>query len=286
MSHTTTQAPRGLRAVHQQFGFACALSAVPAMATAHRHDDVEVLLSIGGAVVLEHGGRRRQVPDRSVAVFWAGIPHRLTDTEPAATVRWLTVPLVDALAWSLPDVFAADLLRGMVFAGPAPDSSADRMATWADEIGTDRVLTEAARLEARALLLRLSRFHGASAVAGDVSLPQGTDRHAAAIAAHISTHFREPLQLADIARAVHLHPSRAGALFRRHTGVSIGHYLAQCRVAEAQRLLISGDATTSDIATRAGFGSTSSFYATFRSHCHLAPDAYRRAFTGRDVRVT
>ena len=163
------------------------------------------------------------------------------------------------------------------------------MATWAGEIGTDRVLTEAARWEARALLLRLSRLRGTvgtAGTAGDESLPHGTDRHAAAIAAHISTHFRQSLQLADIARAVHLHPSRAGALFRQHTGVSIGQYLAQCRVAEAQRLLISGDATTSDIATRAGFGSTSSFYATFRSHCHLAPDAYRRAFTGRDVRTT
>ncbi len=256
------------------------------MATAHRHDDVEVLLTIGGAVVLEHGGRRRLIADRSVAVFWAGIPHRLTDTEPAATVRWLTVPLVDALAWSLPDAFGADLLRGTVSAGQAPGSLADRMATWAGEIGTDRVLTEAARLEARALLLRLSRFRGAASATGGESLPRGTDRHAAAIAAHISTHFREPLQLADIARAVHLHPSRAGALFRQHTGVSIGPYLAQCRVAEAQRLLISGDATTSDIATRAGFGSTSSFYATFRSHCHLAPDAYRRAFAGRDAPVT
>ena len=50
--------------------------------------------------------------------------------------------------------------------------------------------------------------------------------------------------MADVAAAVHLHPSTAAAVFRRAMGVSIGEYLAQCRVAEAQRLLISTDATT------------------------------------------
>jgi len=87
---------------------------------------------------------------------------------------------------------------------------------------------------------------------------------------------------ADIAAAVHLHPSTAGAIFRKHTGVTTGQYLAQCRVAEAQRLLISTEATTTDIAHRAGFGSTSRFYATFLEHCQLAPAAYRRVLRGRD----
>ena len=67
-----------------------------------------------------------------------------------------------------------------------------------------------------------------------------------------------------------------GAAFRRHLGVSIGEYLAQCRTAEAQRLLISTDGTTTDIALGAGFGSVSSFYERFVRDVGLAPAAYRR----------
>ena len=65
------------------------------------------------------------------------------------------------------------------------------------------------------------------------------------------------------------------SVFRRGTGVSIGEYLAQCRVAEAQRLLIATDATTSEIAVRAGFGSTSRLYERFVRDCGMPPAAYR-----------
>ena len=268
--------------MHEQFGFACGLSAVPAMAIAHRHDDLEVLVTDGGGAALEHGGRRLHLADKTCALFWAGIPHRLTDTDAGVRVRWLTVPLVDALGWSLPGGFTGRLLQGTVSTFPAPALLGRQMAVWVHDIGADPVLTDAARYEARALLIRLSAL--SSAGPGDpagMPLRVGTGRHAAAIAAYISLRFSEPIRLADIAAAVHLHPSRAGSLFRRHTGVSIGQYLAQTRVAEAQRLLISTDATTTDIAARAGFGSTSSFYATFRSQCGLAPDAYRRETRAR-----
>jgi len=263
--------------VHEDFGFACGLSATPTMATAHRHDDVEIVLALGGAATMEHGGLRHQVAGDGCAVFWAGIPHRLADTEPGVAIRWLTVPLVDALAWSLPEDFRADLLRGAVSLFPAPAVLAAQMATWAAEIGSDSVLTAATRQEARGLLLRIGARGRIRHSPGSGVVASGSDRHAAAIAAYISTHFTEELRIADIAGAVHLHPSTAGSIFRAHTGVTIGHYLAQCRVAEAQRLLISTEATTTDIAHRAGFGSTSRFYATFVEHCQVAPAAYRRA---------
>ena len=76
-----------------------------------------------------------------------------------------------------------------------------------------------------------------------------------------------------MAAVVHLHPSTAAAVFRRDMGVTIGEYLAQCRVAEAQRLLISSRATTSDIALRSGFGSTSRLYERFGRDVGMSPGA-------------
>ena len=264
--------------LHEVFGLACGLSAVPAMARAHRHDDVELVLALGGGAVLEHAAGRHELAVKECAVFWAGLPHRVAESDEGAAVAWLTVPLTDALSWSLPASFTSDLLRGRLSTFAAPPSLAASMARWQDDIGTDAALartaltgtalTRAATLEVHACLLRAAAVAHPSAAAG-------ADDPATVMASYVATHFRDAVRVSDVAATVHLHPSTAAAAFRRGTGVSIGEYLAQCRVAEAQRLLISTDATTAEIALRAGFGSTSRFYERFVRDCGLPPAAYR-----------
>jgi len=269
----------------EQFGFACGLSAAPVMTRAHRHDDVELALALGGGFVMEHGGRPHLVEEGRCAVFWASLPHRVASTAEPATaggvqVAWLTVPLVEVLAWpSVPGSFTAELLRGTMLTVTAPPNLAASMATWSTDIGTDPTLTTAARREAEACLLRISGPARRTAEPAKTAPPQPgsrPERLATGMAAWVSTHFREPVTIADVARSVHVHPSTATAVFRRHLGVSIGEYLAQCRTAEAQRLLIATDGTTSDIALAAGFGSVSAFYERFVRDVGLAPAAYRR----------
>jgi len=143
------------------------------------------------------------------------------------------------------------------------------MRVWQEQIGSDPALTSAARLEAQAWLLR------AAAVVRR-STPSGADDAATRMASYISTHYRDAISVADVAAQVHVHPSTASAVFRRALGVTIGEYLAQCRVAEAQRLLISTTWTTSDIALRSGFGSTSRLYERFGRDTGVSPGAYRR----------
>jgi len=255
--------------LHEVFGLACGLSAVPAMTRAHRHDDVELVLPLGGGAVLEHAGGRHDLDDHEGAVFWAGLPHRIADHDEGVAVSWLTVPSADVLSWQLPSSFQADLLRGRVSTWEAPPLLADVMRVWQEQIGSDPVLTSAARLEAQAWLLR-----AASVVRR--STPSAADDAATRMASYISTHFREPIAVADVAAHVHVHPSTASAVFRRALGVTIGEYLAQCRVAEAQRLLLSTDLATSDIAARSGFGSTSRFYERFTADIGVPPATYRR----------
>jgi AraC-like DNA-binding protein len=259
-------------ALHEVFGLACGLSLVPAMARAHRHDDVELVLPLGGSAVLEHAGGRHELDDRSCAVFWAGLPHRVADHDEGVAVAWLTVPLVDVLAWPLPAAFTGGMLRGGLLTFDAPALLEASMDSWQRDIGASPTLTRAVRLETQAWLLR-------AAAAGNPSAPVRAQDAATAMASVVATRFREPLAVADVAAAVHLHPSTAAAVFRREMGVTIGDYLAQCRVAEAQRLLISTDATTSEVALRAGFGSTSRFYERFVRDAGMPPAAYRRAMT-------
>lgn len=255
--------------LHEVFGLACGLSAVPAMSRAHRHDDVELVLPLGGAAVLEHAAGGHELADHECAVFWAGLPHRVADHDDGVAVAWLTVPLTDALSWSLPAPFMSALLRGRLSTFVAPATLEASMDRWQHDIGASAALTRAASLEAQACLLR-------AAADAHPSAPTGAeDDPATVMASYVATHFREPLRVADVAAAVHLHPSTAAAAFRRGTGVSIGEYLAQCRVAEAQRLLIATDATTAEVAVRAGFGSTSRLYERFVRDCGMPPAAYR-----------
>src|SRR6266567_4629684 len=91
----------------------------------------------------------------------------------------------------------------------------------------------------------------------------------------ITEHYREQLQLGQIAQAVGLHPGYATELFRKTFGITIMDYLAQYRVAHAQRLLATTDRMVLDIAMEAGFTSASRFYVTFQKITGKSPRAYR-----------
>lgn len=108
------------------------------------------------------------------------------------------------------------------------------------------------------------------------SAPTARLRHVSAMAQHVREHHREPLTIADIAAAAHLTPSHAMTVFRRTVGVTLGEYVTMCRVAEAQRLLLTTSMTTAEIASAAGFGSLSSFYEHVTAACGMTPREYRR----------
>ena len=95
---------------------------------------------------------------------------------------------------------------------------------------------------------------------GAGSVPAARLRQVSAMAQHVRDHHRSPLTVADIAASVHLTPSHAMTVFRRTVGVTLGDYVTMCRVAEAQRLLLTTSMTVTEIAEAAGFGSLSSFY--------------------------
>jgi AraC-like DNA-binding protein len=264
---------------HEEHGLACRLSTRPAMRRAHRHDDVELALAVGGWVEHEHAGRRQQVPDGTLVVAWGALPHRVSAAQDGAAVRWLTVPLADALAWDVEGRLTAALLRGQRLVLPGRHDDAARLARWAADLaGGVPAEARAARLEARALLERLS-VTGVGADGGPVPVTDGGGRRARRVAqmtAFVAARFREPIGVAEVAAAAHLHPATATAAFRAVTGTTPSAFLQRCRLAEAQRLLLVTDAHVGAVAGRAGFGSTSSFYACFTRQVGESPGAWRR----------
>ncbi|MEL7976814.1 helix-turn-helix domain-containing protein [Isoptericola sp. F-RaC21] len=263
--------------------------APPVMEHPHRHDDLELNLVHSGRLEYLFGGSTLRVEAGQVALFWGGTPHQLVDPEAVeSAVSWVHVPLTEVLGWALPTEQIAVLLRARPVVVPAVALARDvdaLFATWHRDVvaGGDSTVV---MLEAQAFVRRALAAAEAPATAGGPSGttdgatapgPSGATARATAMAQFVAEHYRSPIAPSDVARAVHLSPSHAMTLFKRVVGTTLGTYIARCRVAEAQRLLITTDATTVEVGHAAGFTSQSSFYDTFRHICGCAPGDYRRA---------
>lgn len=81
----------------------------------------------------------------------------------------------------------------------------------------------------------------------------------------------------DAARACGLSYSYFSRSFKEAFGMSFVAYLEELRLAEAERMLLTGDADISEIAMRTGFGTVSYFIACFRRKYGTTPKKFRIA---------
>lgn len=254
--------------------------APPAMAWPHRHDDVEINVVRSGRLRYLFGGSEVDVDAGALAIFWGVTPHRLVrpGTSESGDVLWLHLPLTTVMSWRLRPEQLATLLQPRPTVVRSIDLGYDAGASaqrWLTDIEADEA--EVAFLEIQALVRRVLRHQDPPGTGADAP---GRADAVVEMTRFVAARFREPLTPADVARAVHLHPGYAMTLFRRVVGCSIGTYLTRCRVAEAQRLLVTTGAPTTDVGHAAGFGSQSQFYAHFTRICGRSPGRYRAELRG------
>ena len=104
----------------------------------------------------------------------------------------------------------------------------------------------------------------------DFGISQSTARY-------VAEHFDEPLRIPALAKSLHRHPNYLMQVFKERCGVSIGDYLVDLRISNAQRLLATTDRKVTDIAQDSGFATLSRFYEAFAQAAGMAPGAYRSA---------
>jgi AraC-like DNA-binding protein len=284
---TSFRSPTG-RVVTDEKGLWCRRGAPPEMISMHRHNDVEVNVVLRGELRYVFAGRPLVIREGQTAVFWAAQPHGLVDSRSGESC-WVHVPLATVMGWALPEAEIGPLLRPrpLVTDSALVRDRFDAMSPlWIEEIAR-RPTAPFALLEIQAAVRRIVRAATDPATAvvplaadpdmpGERGLPPEHIAHTMAMAQHVMDHFREPLPVEQVASAVHLAPSHAMTVFRRTIGVTVGDYVTMCRVAEAQRLLITTAMTAADIALASGFGSLSSFYHHVTAACGMTPREYRR----------
>ena len=248
------------------------------MASAHRHNELELNLLERGAIVYLFPGRRIELSAGRLFFFWSAVPHQLVIKSKDAYIHWMTIPLSWWVHRIMPDPLTRSLLEGvpLIDMVSPQEQAADLTAfqRWhaylATEEGGRRTILS---LEVEARLRRLE-LHLNSNPTGGFKPPVGK---AEQIAQTLAEHFTEDWEVGEVARSVGLHPNYAMSLFRRAYGISMVAYVTQLRVALAQQLLVSSDLEVLKVGYECGFGSTSRFYTAFKAQTGQTPLAYRNS---------
>jgi len=101
----------------------------------------------------------------------------------------------------------------------------------------------------------------------------------------IDARYREPLDVATLARAAHLSPAHFSREFRQAFGETPHQYLLTRRMERAAALLRNTDRTVADVCLTVGLRSVGSFTTSFGRTFGLSPTAYRAAHQPAVARV-
>jgi AraC-like DNA-binding protein len=267
------------------YGLTCERWTPQQMGRADRHNEIEVNLVRQGRVVYLLGGREVPVVPGRLTVFWAAIPHQIVRGQGEEPYFVLTLPLAWFVQSSLPRPFVEAVLHGAVAGAPDESRAAcdwKACETWERDLGAGDPETRAqmlfeveARLRRLALDLRPDLLRGSRRSLAPRRVANAALSNAERMACYIATHYTEPIAVADVAKAVALHPNYAMTAFHAAFGTTLRAFVQQHRLAHAQRLLVTTDRAIIDIAMDAGFGSLSRFNAAFRAHCGCTPRAFR-----------
>lgn len=93
----------------------------------------------------------------------------------------------------------------------------------------------------------------------------------------IQEHYRHPLTLGDLGRALGRSPAHLSSLFSKATGMTFHAYLDQLRLARAKDLLADPLNRVTDIACAVGYASEDWFRHAFKSHTGLSPSFWRES---------
>ncbi|GAB2700687.1 helix-turn-helix domain-containing protein [Paenibacillus thermoaerophilus] len=93
---------------------------------------------------------------------------------------------------------------------------------------------------------------------------------------YVLTHCGEDLTRNHLAEIVYLNPDYLARLFKKETGVSLGTYIIQARIAAAKHLLGTTQMSVYEIAKKVGYSNYSYFSKLFKQEVGLSPNEYKR----------
>jgi AraC-like DNA-binding protein len=168
--------------------------------------------------------------------------------------------------------------RGLAFTGRRAKQAEARLRVLGARAGLETLLEVLAILE----LLTRARARELASPAYAPSLNRQTEARLARVYALLTTRFREPLTLVQIAQVAAMTPAAFSRYFKRAAGRNVSDLLNDLRIDHAARLLAETQRSVSDIAHESGFATFSNFNRRFRERLKCAPRDYRNSLASVD----
>jgi two-component system response regulator YesN len=92
---------------------------------------------------------------------------------------------------------------------------------------------------------------------------------------YLHTHFREKINIQDVARAVYLSPCHLSKVFKQELGCTIMEFLTKIRIEEAKRMLRDPQYSVIQVANALGFKDPGYFTKVFKRSEGITPSQYR-----------
>lgn len=260
----------------------------------HWHGHVEI--NLPGRFEMDYliDGRTITVPADRAVVFWAGIPHQLTEVRPApggpGKLANIYLPLDVFLMMNHIAPFQVALLGGGMVMLPERLCDAARMQQWyGDYRSGDLERAELVKMDLNALFRRVTAERDitylvppAHQISADRTLASSHVRHVVAMVRQVLENLETPMRNADIAAVTGLHENYALSLFTRVMQMPLKQFVLRMRLIRARALLVESTMAITSVAEAAGFSSISQFYAQFAAAYGMPPAAARRQYLRGD----
>ncbi|SHH14132.1 helix-turn-helix domain-containing protein [Cognatishimia maritima] len=261
------------------------------MATPHWHAQVEVNFVSKGSVTYEMYDAHWTIPEGCCALFWGGLPHRLSDCSENGQMEAIHLPLVHFFRLKLPEFVSETLMGGAALVTQKPiledQYSVSRWCEYLRSgdphkryVATEEILLRLERLAFEPYeIVEVTKSNGTPIEDGGAGnfdkLTQMLD--------FVTQHFREEIDATAIAESISAHPKYAMSVFKKSTGMTMNNYVKLLRLSYAQSLLMQDNDNVLNIAMRAGFGSLSQFNKCFRSHVGMTPSDFKKQAQARQI---
>lgn len=264
------------------YGLSCTSWMPSVMNRPDRHNEIEINFFTHGGMTFLIKDHKIEVKKSQFLIFWALIPHQIITIEDNTPYYVFTIPFKEFIGWDLPAAFKDFLLAGEVLhidSKTQTESEQFFFERWIHDLSTDD--NEAAKCAIYELHSKLFRIAFEMTSQKNTNIFRATHEGISLvekIAIFITKNYVNGITVADIGRALEIHPDYANTVFKKTFKITIKEYLIDQRVSHAQRLLSTTSKKIIEIAFDSGFNSLSRFNVAFLKKCGCPPREYRRMY--------
>lgn len=266
----------GKREEFLPYGLACELWTPCLMPKSDRRNEIEINYFPSGEMTYLFHEYKITIPSKTLSLFWGLVPHQIVNYEGNSPYYVCTIPFSQFLDWNLPAQFIDKVLKGEVLMESVDTFSRyDEflLKNWVEGIRHPKSI-ELILLEMQARLMRMA--NNLCDKKENILIDAHETTMVENMAIYIAKNYADPIKLADIGKAVGLHPDYANSIFKRAFGCTLSEYVMEERIAHAQRKLLSTNMSITEIAFDCGFNSTGRFNAAFQKMNGCTPREFRK----------